>query len=48
MSTTAPGGILYAGDYVREDIEAGRLTIEFYYGRKHPDRHGGRRGRWTR
>ena len=29
------GGILYAGDYVREDIEAGGLTIEFYYGRKH-------------
>ena len=29
------GGILYAGDYVREDIEAGGMTIEFYYGRKH-------------
>ena len=23
------GGILYAGDYIREDIEAGGLTIEF-------------------
>ena len=31
------GGILYAGDYVREDIEAGGMTIEFYYGRKHQD-----------
>ena len=29
------GGILYAGDYVREDIEAGGMTIQFYYGRKH-------------
>ncbi len=29
------GGILYAGDYVREDIQAGGITIEFYYGRKH-------------
>ena len=29
------GGILYAGDYIREDIEAGGMTIEFYYGRKH-------------
>ena len=29
------GGILYAGDYIREDIEAGGLTIEFYYGRRH-------------
>lgn len=29
------GGILYAGDYVCEDIEAGGITIEFYYGRKH-------------
>ena len=29
------GGILYAGDYIREDIEAGGLTIAFYYGRKH-------------
>ena len=29
------GGILYAGDYVREDIEAGGMTIHFYYGRKH-------------
>ena len=29
------GGILYAGDYIREDIEAGGMTIQFYYGRKH-------------
>ena len=29
------GGILYAGDYVREDIEAGGMTIQLYYGRKH-------------
>lgn len=31
------GGILYAGDYVREDIVAGDLTIELYYGRKHQE-----------
>ena len=29
------GGILYAGDYICEEIEAGGITIEFYYGRKH-------------
>ena len=29
------GGILYAGDYVREEIKATGLTVEFYYGRKH-------------
>ena len=29
------GGILYAGDYVREDIEAGGMAIQLYYGRKH-------------
>ena len=29
------GGILYAGDYVCEEIKAGGITIEFYYGRKH-------------
>ena len=29
------GGILYAGDYIYEEIEAGGITIEFYYGRKH-------------
>lgn len=29
------GGIVYAGDYIRQDIEAGGITIEFYYGRKH-------------
>lgn len=27
--------ILYAGDYVKEDIEAAGATIHFYYGRKH-------------
>lgn len=27
--------IVYAGDYVREDIEAAGLTVHFYYGRKH-------------
>ena len=29
------GGIVYAGDYVRKEIQAGGITIEFYYGRKH-------------
>ena len=29
------GGMLYAGDYICEDMEAGGLNIEFYYGRKH-------------
>ena len=29
------GGILYAGDYICEQIEAGGMTIEFYYSRKH-------------
>ena len=29
------GGILYAGDYICEEIKAGGITIEFYYGRKH-------------
>lgn len=29
------GGILYAGDYVVENIEAAGMEIEFYYGRKH-------------
>ena len=29
------GSILYAGDYVRQDIEAGGITIQFYYARKH-------------
>ena len=32
---TGAGGILYAGDYVREDIETSGTTIQFYYGRKH-------------
>lgn len=31
------GGIVYAGDYVREDIEAGGITVQFYYGRKHKE-----------
>ena len=31
------GGICYAGDYVRQDIEADGITVEFYYGRKHQD-----------
>ena len=29
------GGIVYAGDYIRQDIQAGGMDIEFYYGRKH-------------
>ena len=29
------GGILYAGYYVLEEIQAGGMTIEFYYGRRH-------------
>lgn len=33
--TGSTGGILYAGDYMREDIAAGDMTIAFYYGRKH-------------
>ncbi|MBS5144019.1 MAG: hypothetical protein KHY89_00695 [Butyricicoccus pullicaecorum] len=31
------GGILYAGDYIQEDIQAGDMTIELYYGRKHQE-----------
>ncbi len=31
------GGILYAGDYIRENIETDGMTIEFYYGRRHQD-----------
>ena len=34
-ASNSTGGILYAGDYVRQDIEAGGITLEFYYGRKH-------------
>ena len=34
-TSSSSGGILYAGDYIREDIEAGGITVEFYYGRKH-------------
>lgn len=44
--TNRAGGILYAGDYVREEIQAGGLTIDFYYGRKHQavmEAAGGRR-----
>ena len=33
--SNSTGGILYAGDYIREDIEAGGITIELYYGRRH-------------
>lgn len=45
MRPTVPGGILYAGDYVREEIQAGGLTIDFYYGRKHQAvMEAGRRG----
>ena len=33
--TNSAGGILYAGDYICEQIEAGGMTIQFYYGRKH-------------
>ena len=29
------GGIVYAGDYIRQDIQAGGATIQLYYGRKH-------------
>ena len=29
------GGILYAGDYIRQDIQTDGITIQFYYGRKH-------------
>lgn len=29
------GGILYAGDYLCQTVEAGGMRIEFYYGRKH-------------
>ncbi len=29
------GGILYAGDYICQNIEAGGIDIQFYYGRKH-------------
>ena len=32
---TGTGGILYAGDYIRQDIEAGGMTIQFYYGKRH-------------
>ena len=34
-SSNSTGGIVYAGDYVREDIQAGGMTIQLYYGRKH-------------
>ncbi len=32
---TGAGGILYAGDYIRQDINAGGITVQLYYGRKH-------------
>ncbi len=31
------GGILYAGDYIRQDIEAEEMNIAFFYGRRHQD-----------
>ena len=34
-TSNGTGGILYAGDYIKEEIQAGGITIEFYYGRKH-------------
>ena len=33
--TDGTGGVLYAGDYIREDITAGGIGIELYYGRRH-------------
>ncbi len=33
--SNSASGILYAGDYIREDIQVSGMTIEFYYGRKH-------------
>lgn len=35
--SNSTGGILYAGDYVQEDIVVDDLTIELYYGRKHQE-----------
>lgn len=35
IEDTGTGGILYAGDYVRQDINAAGTSIQFYYGRKH-------------
>ena len=35
IEDTGTGGILYAGDYVRQDIDAAGTSIQFYYGRKH-------------
>lgn len=32
---TGAGGILYAGDYACREIEAGGITVLFYYGKKH-------------
>ena len=34
-TANSTGGILYAGDYIREEIQAGGMTIELYYGRRH-------------
>lgn len=34
-SGSGSAGILYAGDYICRDIEAGGITVHFYYGRKH-------------
>lgn len=34
---TGTGGILYAGDYICQNINAGGITVQFYYGRKHQE-----------
>ena len=31
------GGILYAGDYIREDLTVAGISVQFYYGRKHQE-----------
>ena len=35
FETSGSSGTVYAGDYVRQDIEAGGFTVRLYYGRKH-------------
>lgn len=37
MKNTRTSMIIYAGDYVWEDMEAGGITVHFYYGRKHKE-----------
>ena len=34
---TGSGGILYAGDYIKEEISVAGISVEFYYGRKHQE-----------